>query len=88
MKRYQIIALVSVGFLFSVSLGFVLAIIAHSSLMGKYDLYQCIYNNADDNNFNPYLIQQVEDECICFREYNYTNLLNVNCSSFEARVKK
>ena len=50
--------------------------------LGKYDLYNCIYNNAWDNNFNqnPIMINKIQDECICFREYNYTNLLEVNCT--------
>jgi uncharacterized membrane protein (DUF106 family) len=49
--------------------------------MKKYDLYNCIWNNAQSNSFtqNPYLIQKIQDECICFREHNYTNLSEVNC---------
>ena len=53
-----------------------------NKIMGKYDLFNCIYNNAEFNRFNqnPVMIKKIEDECICFREYNYTNLLEVNCS--------
>ena len=51
-------------------------------LMEDYDLYNCIYNNAEINDFNqhPVMIKKIQDECICFRENNYTNLLEVNCS--------
>lgn len=50
--------------------------------MEKYDLYNCIYNNAESNGFNQniIIIQKIQDECICFRENNYTNLLEVDCS--------
>lgn len=50
--------------------------------MGNYDLYNCIYNNAELNGFSqhPVIIQKIQDECICFRENNFTNLLEVNCS--------
>lgn len=54
---------------------------AEVNMMEGYDLYNCIYNNADANGFtqNPYLVQKVQDECICFREHNYTNLMEANC---------
>jgi len=50
-------------------------------LMQEYDLYNCIYNNAESNGFtnNQYLIKEIQDECICFRKYNYTNLSGVDC---------
>ena len=50
-------------------------------LMEDYDLYNCIYANADRNEFNqhPEMIRKIQDECICFREHNYTNLLEANC---------
>ena len=49
-----------------------------------YDFYNCIYNNADSNGFNkhPEMIRKIQDECICFRMYNYTNLLDEDCSDF------
>lgn len=68
-----------------ISLGFVLgmgtAVIGEEQLMGEYDLYNCIYNNADGNGFNqhPVMIQKIQDECICFREHNYTDLINADC---------
>lgn len=45
-------------------------------LMEDYRLYNCIYSNADDNGFskNPYIIQKVQEECICFFEHNFTNV--------------
>jgi len=41
--------------------------------VGEYDLYNCIYNNADSNGFpqHPLMIQKVQDECVCFRQYDY-----------------
>ena len=49
--------------------------------MGDYDLYQCIRNNAEDNRFNqhPLMIQKIQDECVCFRAHNYTNLMEADC---------
>lgn len=37
-------------------------------LMKGYDLYHCIYNNADLNNFpkSPQLINKIQEECISF----------------------
>lgn len=54
---------------------------AEQKMMGEYDLYNCIYNNADSNNFpqNPIMIKKIQDECICFREHNFTNLLEADC---------
>ena len=62
-------------------IGFVLAVLGDNHLTRNYDLYNCIYNNADDNGFtnNPYLIEKIQDECICFRENNYTNLFEADC---------
>ena len=50
-------------------------------LMEDYDLYQCIYSNADANRFNqhPEMIRKIQDECICFREHNYTNMSVGDC---------
>lgn len=62
-------------------LGIFLCIWVQDSLLMKdYDLYDCIYNNAKWNNFNknPEMIKKIQDECICFRENNYTNLLETN----------
>ena len=61
--------------------GFFIASFGENLLMKNYDLYNCIYNNAELNNFNkhPIMIKKIQDECICFREHNYTNLLEVDC---------
>lgn len=63
-------------------LGFLFVWFGEGVLMGEYDLYNCIYHNADANGFNqnPIMIQKIQDECICFREHNYTNLMEVDCS--------
>jgi hypothetical protein len=55
---------------------------AENKMMGKYDLYNCVFNNANSNRFpqNPIMIEKIQDECVCFRENNYTNLMEVNCS--------
>lgn len=54
-----------------------------SYLMKDYDLYNCIYNNADMNDFNghPVMVQKIQDECICFREkdYNGTRIFDEGC---------
>lgn len=69
-----------------VTLGFFLGILAYGKVeiqqMGNYDLYNCIWNNAQMNGFNqhPMMIEKIQDECICFREHNYTNLIEVDCS--------
>lgn len=54
---------------------------SENRLMHNYDLYNCIYNNAQDNSFNqkPLMIKRIQEECICFREHNYTNMFGVNC---------
>lgn len=63
-------------------LGMLSGVYAISKPMENYDLYNCIWNNAQTNDFNsnPEMIKQIQDECVCFREYNYTNLLEVDCS--------
>lgn len=52
--------------------------------MGKYDLYNCLYNNAQSNGFNqnPIMVEKIQNECLCFHYYNYTDLLDKNCSNF------
>lgn len=66
-----------IGFIFTYSL----IVFADNKLLGKYDLYTCIYNHAADNGFNqhPIMIKTIQDQCICFRENNYTNLIEANC---------
>lgn len=70
-----------VSLLLGIVIGFFASAKGNIQLMGEYDLYNCIYNNAQSNSFtqNPYLIQKIQDECICFRQHNYTNLPEANC---------
>jgi hypothetical protein len=58
-----------------------LMVFAENYQMGDYDLYNCIYNNAGANGFNkhPEMIKTIQDQCVCFREHNYTNILESNC---------
>lgn len=58
-------------------------------LMRDYDLYQCIYNNAEINGFNqnPIMIDKIQDECICFRNHNYKDLLEANCSNIQEQTR-
>jgi len=78
MNIYLILAVFVVGLVG----GVYISQFGENKLMGDYDLYNCIYNNAESNNFpqHPVMIQKIQDECICFREHNFTNLLEVNCS--------
>jgi len=75
--------LIFVIFLMGISSGFIIFDVIETLMMGDYELYNCIYNNANSNNFaqNPIMIQKIQDECICFREHNFTNLSEVNCST-------
>jgi hypothetical protein len=61
--------------------GCFLFVIIDGAQMGSYDLYNCIYNNAAINDFNQnsIMIEKIQNECICFREHNYTNLVEANC---------
>ena len=71
-----------IGLLIGLLSGLFISAKAEIEMMGEYDLYNCIYNNADSNRFNqnPIMAKKIQDECICFRENNYTNLLEVDCS--------
>ena len=50
--------------------------------MNKQDKIICIRDYLEFKeecvNQNPIMIKKIQDECICFRENNYTNVLN-NC---------
>ena len=79
--EYKIIFIyIFLGILIGIVLGIFINIYIDDIMLGDYDLYNCIYNNADSNGFNqnPIMIKKIQDECICFRENNYTNVLN-NC---------
>ncbi len=86
-KNYQIIIfsmiLIFIIFIFSLFL----FQFSENKLMGNYDLYQCIYNNAEANGFNqnPIMIDKIQDECICFRNYNYDNILEADCSNYNVK---
>lgn len=69
------------GIIIGIIVGIIMFSYADNETMKDYDLYNCIWNNAQSNSFtnNPYLIQKIQDECICFREHNYTNLLEADC---------
>ena len=77
MKKIHLIWIIP----FCIVFGMFMTFTGEDFLMGEYDLYNCIYDNADDNGFskNPYLIGKIQDECICFRENNYTNLIAADC---------
>ena len=79
-KIYLILLIIATSILF-IGIGLVLGTIGESHLMRNYDLYNCVYRNADNNGFtnNPYLIQKIQDECICFRKHNYTDIFEANC---------
>jgi hypothetical protein len=82
MKKSNLIILILITLKIGIIIGALGFSFIENKLMKDYDLYNCIYNNADSNNFNqnPVMIQKIQDECVCFREHNYTNLLEVNCS--------
>lgn len=79
-KTFYIILIIISGIAL-IGVGMVIGAIGETHLMRNYDLYNCIYRNADNNEFtnNPYLIEKIQDECICFREHNYTNIFEVDC---------
>lgn len=74
------IGLIIITLLIGIVFGIFISAFGEQQLMGDYDLYNCIYNNADRNGFNqhPVMIQKIQEECVCFRENNYTNLFD-NC---------
>lgn len=78
----KIILFLIIGLLIGSLLGGVITIKANEFIMKDYDLYICIYNNSANNLFpdDPVLIQKIQDECICFREHNYTDLSGVDCN--------
>ncbi len=80
-QPFPLLSMILIG-IFGIFIGFSIVLFGENLLMEDYDLYNCIYNNAESNNFNkhPIVIQKIQDECICFREYNYTNLLDVDCT--------
>jgi len=81
MNNKHLIWIIPTCLILGVVAGVFIAGFGENYLMGKYDLYNCIYNNADANGFNqhPVMIQKIQDECVCFRENNYTNILEAKC---------
>lgn len=65
-------------------LGIYLAFFAENLQVGKSKLYNCIYNNLEINNFpqSSLMIEKIENECICFRQHNFTNLSGIDCSNY------
>ena len=70
--------------LVGIIIGIYLAFFAENYNVGNSKLYNCIYNNLANNGFpkNGLMIHKIENECICFRENNFTNLLDVDCSNY------
>lgn len=62
----------------------------HLSVMQNYDIYNCVFNNARTNGFNQnqIMVEKIQNECLCFHYYNYTDLLDKNCSDFSLQEKK
>lgn len=80
-KKHLLWIIPVVGIIFLIC-GIGLVIEVEDEWMGEYDLYNCIRNNAERNNFNqhPVMIEKIQQECICFKENNWTNLLEADCS--------
>lgn len=85
-KNYQIMIFGMIMMFITLVLGMFVSQFGENQLMGNYDLYQCIYNNAEGNGFNqnPIMINKIQDECICFRNHNYKDLLEVDCSNYNS----
>lgn len=79
MKNVYWVLTIMLVFIFAFIFGIIMQDKIQGDLMEGHTLYNCLYNNADSNKFNPNLIEKIEDECICFRKYDYTNLLEANC---------
>ena len=81
MNNKHLIWIIPTCLILGVVAGVFIAGFGENYQMGDYDLYNCIYNNAEANGFNqhPVMIQKIQDECVCFREHNYTNLLEAKC---------
>jgi len=96
MKRKQIdyvggiLALICICIAVGIVVGAFAIVISENNKMKDYDLYNCIYNNAQLNDFNqnPIMIKKIQNECICFREHNYNNLLDVDCSREAIKTEK
>jgi len=81
-KKNKLIIGILIGLGIGLMIGMIFAASTINNQMKNYDLFNCVYNNAYMNEFNqnPSMIEKIQNECICFRENNYTNLLEVNCS--------
>lgn len=81
MKKKHLLWIIPICFFTGLIFGIRLYAFGDYILLDEYDLYNCIYDNAEDNDFpkSPYLVEKIQDECVCFREHNYTNLLEAEC---------
>ena len=81
MNKKYLLWIIPLSIIIGIILGIYLFSFVEVKQMGNYDLYNCIYNNAESNSFNqnPIMINKIQNECVCFRENNYTNLLEANC---------
>ena len=79
-KTIMTICIIAI-FLIGILTGAFLIAVGQAMMMEGYDLYNCVYMNAERNSFNkhPEMIKTIQDECICFRENNYTNILEADC---------
>lgn len=84
MKKSSLFLIGILVLIIGIVIGIYLAFFGEDYQVGKSKLYNCIYNNLQSNNFpqNDLMIKKIENECICFREHNFTNLLEVDCSNY------
>ena len=91
-NKETVLHIIVIGCIFILGIigGCFLFAIVESNQMKDYDLYNCIYVNAAQNNFNqnPIMIEKIQNECVCFRSFNYTNLLEKNCSNTIIEIKQ
>ena len=89
MNKKHLYWIIPVLVIVSIFIGMFMVLSLEKAQMGNYELYNCIYNNANMNRFNqhPVMIEKIQQECICFHNNNYTNLLGLNCSSFTSKAR-
>ena len=78
MKNKHLIWIIALCLIVGAIVGMGVYVLAEDNLLMKgYDLYHCIYTNADLNNFNqnPVMIQKIQDECVWFYQNNHTDYI-------------